>query len=162
MKQLILLCFATILFGCQQKVDNTKDLQNQIDRLENKLSDSYKPEFGEFMSNIQIHHSKLWFAGKNENWKLADFEINEIKENLEDIQNYETDRTESQMTPMINPALDSVSNAIQQKNLIQFERSYNLLTNTCVNCHRSTNYEFIQITIPNQQTFSNQRFKLEN
>ena len=35
------------------------------------------PGFEEFMSNIQAHHAKLWFAGQNHNWKLADFEIHE-------------------------------------------------------------------------------------
>ena len=163
MKNIFLLGLVCILFSCQPKVDDhSKVLQNQIDTLKSELSETYKPGFGEFMSNIQVHHAKLWFAGENENWKLADFEINEIKENLDDIQKYETDRPESIMIPMINPALDSVLNAIQQKNLMQFERSYTLLTNTCTSCHRATNHEFIQIKIPSQQNFSNQRFKLED
>ena len=163
MKNILLLGLICILFSCQPKVDDhSKELQNQIDKLKSELSETYKPGFGEFMGNIQVHHSKLWFAGKNENWELADFEINEIKEALEDIEKYQSERTESKSIPMINPALDSVSNAIQQKNLIQFERSYKLLTNTCTSCHQATNHEFIQIAIPSQQNFSNQRFKLEN
>jgi len=163
MKNIFLLGLICTLFSCQPKVDDhSKELQNQIDNLKSELSETYKPGFGEFMGNIQVHHSKLWFAGKNENWELADFEINEIKEGLNDIEKYQSERTESKSIPMINPALDSVSNAIQQKNLIQFERSYKLLTNTCTSCHQATNHEFIQITIPSQQNFSNQRFKLED
>jgi hypothetical protein len=162
MKNIILLGLICTLFSCQPKVDDhSKELQNQIDNLKSEISETYKPGFGEFMGNIQVHHSKLWFAGENENWKLADFEINEIKEALEDIEKYQSERPESKSIPMINPALDSVSNAIQQKNLIQFQRSYNLLTNTCTNCHQATNHGFIQIKIPSQQNFSNQRFKLE-
>tara|TARA_R110001592_G_scaffold342014_3_gene631529 strand:- start:2254 stop:2745 length:492 start_codon:yes stop_codon:yes gene_type:complete len=163
MKNILLLGLICILFSCQPKVDDhSKELQNQINNLKSELSETYKPGFGEFMGNIQVHHSKLWFSGKNENWELANFEINEIKEALEDIEKYQSERTESKYIPMINPALDSVSNAIQQKNLIQFERSYKLLTNTCTSCHQATNHEFIQITIPSQQNFSNQRFKLED
>lgn len=162
MKNILLLGLVCILFSCQPKVDDhSKELQNQINNLKSELSKTYKPGFGEFMGNIQVHHSKLWFAGENENWKLADFEINEIKENLEAIQKYETDRQESEMIPMIKPALDSVSHAIQKQNLSEFKSSFNLLTNTCVNCHQATKHEFIQIQVPDMQIFRNQKFKIE-
>jgi hypothetical protein len=101
----------------------------------------------------------LWFAGNNENWKLADFEIDEIREGLEAIEKYQTERTESQYIPMIYPALDSVSNAIKNRSLPQFVRSYKQVTKMCATCHQTTHHEFIQITLPSQQTFSNQRFK---
>lgn len=162
MKNILLLGLICTLFSCQPKVDDhSKELQSQIDNLKSELSETYKPGFGEFMGNIQVHHSKLWFAGENENWKLADFEINEIKENLEDIQKYETDRPESEMIPMIIPALDSVSHAIQKQSSVRFKRSFNLLTNTCVSCHRATKHEFIQIQEPDMKIFSNQKFKME-
>lgn len=162
MKNILLLGLVCVLFSCQPKVDDhSKELQNQINNLKSELSETYKPGFGEFMGNIQVHHSKLWFAGENENWKLADFEINEIKENLEAIQKYETDRQESEMIPIIKPALDSVSHAIQKQNLSEFKSSFNLLTNTCVNCHQATKHEFIQIQVPDMQIFRNQKFKIE-
>ena len=91
-------------------------LQNRIDSLGKKLADTYKPGFGEFMSGIQAHHAKLWFAGQNQNWKLADFEVHEMMEAIEDIQKYQTERKESQKIGMITPVLDSVNSAIQQKN----------------------------------------------
>jgi len=149
------------LLSCQQNTNETQRLQRQINDLKSKQPNVYTPGFGEFMGNIQVHHSKLWFAGENENWKLADFEINEIKENLEAIQKYETDRQESEMIPMIKPALDSVSHAIQKQNLSEFKSSFNLLTNTCVNCHQATKHEFIQIQVPDIQVFRNQKFKVE-
>ena len=68
------------LAACNQQGGNTQQLQAQIDSLQHKLDSTYKPGFGEFMSSIQVHHNKLWFAGTNNNWKLADFEITEIKE----------------------------------------------------------------------------------
>ena len=148
------------LLACNQQTDNTQVLQNRIDSLEQKLADTYKPGFGEFMSGIQAHHSKLWFAGQNENWKLADFEVHEIMEAIEDIQKFQTERKESQMIEMINPALDSINNAIQQKNSKLFKSSYTLLTNTCNNCHRATNFEFNVVKIPETQPFSNQDFKI--
>lgn len=148
------------LAACNQEKDNVQVLQNRMDRLENKLADTYKPGFGEFMSGIQAHHSKLWFAGQNENWKLADFEVHEIMEAIENIQKFQTERKESQIIDMINPALDSINNAINQKNPALFKISFSLLTNTCNECHKATNFEFNVFKIPEVQPFSNQDFKV--
>jgi hypothetical protein len=158
-KAFIILSLTFGLIACNQQADKTEDLQKKVDSLEIKLSEVYKPGFGEFMSIIQAHHAKLWFAGKNQNWKLADFEVHEIMEVVEDIQKYETERKESRMIGMINPALDSVNSTIKRKNPEQFKSSYNFLTNTCNNCHHTVNFEFNVIKIPDIQTFSNQDFK---
>jgi hypothetical protein len=147
------------LFACNPPPDNTKVLQDRIDSLESKLADTYKPGFGEFMSSIQVHHNKLWFAGQNKNWKLADFELHEIKEAVEAIVKYQTEREESKMIGMLNPALDSVDISIQQRNSALFKSSYISLTNTCNNCHRAANFEFNVVKIPDNPPFSNQDFK---
>lgn len=147
------------LFSCNQQTDNTKILQNRIDSLEIKLADTYKPGFGDFMSSIQAHHLKLWFAGKNENWKLADFEVHELMEAVEDIQKYQAGRKESEMIGIIIPPLDSISKAIQQRNSVLFESSYTLLTNTCNQCHSEVDFEFNVVKIPDSSPFSNQEFK---
>jgi len=151
-----------MLSACNQQNGDLSKLQAQIDSLQNKLNNTYKPGFGEFMSSIQVHHNKLWFAGQNQNWKLADFEIHEIQEAIEDIEMFQTEREESQKIGMIKPALDSVTAAIEQKNNTLFKSSYVLLTNTCNNCHQATNFEFNQVKIPDTPPFSNQVFKQPN
>lgn len=160
MKEIVLIALIVGLWGCGQPTKNSQNLQNRIDSLEQKLDNSYKPGFGEFMSGIQTHHSKLWFAGQNQNWKLADFEIHEIMEAIEDIQKYETDRKESQLIGMINPAIESINQAIKQKNPALFKSSFTYLTNTCNSCHRAANFEFNVVKIPDSQPFSNQDFKV--
>jgi hypothetical protein len=146
-----------ILAACNQPKD-IKQLQAQIDSLQNTSDNSYKPGFGEFMSAIQMHHAKLWFAGANNNWKLANFQMHKIQGYLGAIQQFNTDRPEAIAIRMINPAIDSVSNAIKQQNQQLFKSSFMLLTNTCNNCHRATQYEFNVITIPANPPVSNQNF----
>lgn len=145
--------------ACNPQADKTQQLQIQIDSLKSRLDNSYQPGFGEFMSSIQLHHAKLWFAGINNNWELADFEIHEIQESLDDIQQFNTDRLEAKTIGMISPAIDSVSNAIKQKNQLLFKSCYTLLTNTCNNCHKATKHEFNVVTIPAIPPISNQSFK---
>lgn len=144
--------------GCNRQSGKVRVLQNRVDSLETRLSAAYKPGFGEFMSSIQAHHSKLWFAGQAHNWKLADFEIHELMEAIDDIQNYQTEREESKEIGMVLPALDSVARAIKEENPKHFSDSYTKLTNTCNACHRATNFEFNIVKIPEEQTFSNQEF----
>ena len=160
MKQIILILFTFGLFACNQQTDKIQILQNRVDSLQSKLADTYKPGFGEFMSSIQIHHNKLWFAGQNQNWKLADFEIHEIIENIDAIKKYQSERKESQEIDMLEPALDSMNAAILQKNPLAFKNSYILLTNTCNDCHRATDFEFNVVKIPDNPPFSNQDFKV--
>src|ERR1700747_1670747 len=95
MKIVLSLLFVTLIIAsCSQQSDNTKQLQARIDSLQQKLNNTYKPGLGEFMLGIQEHHAKLWFAGINKNWALADFEVHEIGETVDDIKQYCTDRPE--------------------------------------------------------------------
>ena len=149
-----------ILVSCNQQSGDTQNLQSQIDSLQSHINKTYKPGFGEFMSSIQVHHEKLWFAGQNKNWKLADFEVNEIKEALQNIQDYCIDRPETQSLTMINPIIDSINTSIQQQNFTSFKNSFILLTTTCNNCHKATRHEFNVIKLPETPPFSNQEFKL--
>lgn len=160
MKYIVLILTAFVYVGCNRSADNTASLQNRIDSLEKRLSKTYKPGLGEFMSSIQVHHAKLWFAGQNRNWKLADFEVHEMMEAFDNIRQYQAERKESEKTTMIDPALDSVNAAIMQKDAAYFNRSYVLLTNTCNNCHHAVNFEFNVVKVPDIPPLSNQDFKI--
>ncbi|UAY55080.1 hypothetical protein [Arachidicoccus terrestris] len=159
MKCLFLALMAVGLSACNQQNDNTAYLQSQIDSLR---VNSYKPGFGEFMSSIQIHHDKLWFAGQNMNWELADFEMSEIRESLDDIKKYCTDRPEANSIDMIEQPLQNLDNAILHKDKEAFVKHYRVLTATCNSCHQKTAHGFNVITIPTAPPFTNQLFKMQN
>ena len=46
--------------------DSLKDVQQQLDQLKQQA-----PGLGEYMSTIQLHAAKLWFADGASNWDLA-------------------------------------------------------------------------------------------
>ncbi|MBI3511452.1 MAG: hypothetical protein HY064_12375 [Bacteroidetes bacterium] len=154
--------FTVAFFACDHPQDNYKvnELATRVDSLEKNSEKFYKPGFGELMSNIQTHHIKLWFAGKNKNWPLADFEIHEIIESFEDIAAYETDRPETKLASIILPDLDSVSDAINRNDEPLFERSYTNMTATCNDCHHNAKFEFNEIKIPESNPFSDQEFEM--
>ena len=159
MKYLLTILLFIACVSCNQHDKQVEQMQLKIDSLQKELAETYKPGFGEFMSGIQVHHAKLWFAGQNQNWPLADFEILEIQEALEDIQKFCADRDETKSIAMFNAPVDSVSNAIRQKDLSRFNSSYILLTKTCNYCHLETKHEFNVVTIPTSVPVVNQDFK---
>lgn len=160
MRYFLLVAVFPLLLSCNPSVENsTEILQSRIDSLQKKLDHVYAPGLGEFMSSIQVHHNKLWFAGTSGNWELANFEMEEIRESIEDINRYNTYRPEIISLPMIVPPLDSLESAIRQKNMAAFKSSFTLLTYTCNNCHKATKHAFNVIRIPDKPPFSNQSFE---
>jgi hypothetical protein len=160
-KTLILFLMATIMSmnACQDQSAEIAALKSRVDSLEKQMADSYKSGFGEIMLGIQAHHAKLWFAGINQNWALADFEVEEIEEALEDLQKYQAEREETRLVPTINPAIEGMDEAIKKQDVEVFKSSFVSLTEACNTCHKNTKAEFNVIKVPDQSPFSNQVFK---
>jgi hypothetical protein len=153
-----ILLFAALLTGCNSHTEQTQSLQSQIDSLRLRLNNLYAPGMGELMSNIQLHHSKLWFAGEHQNWPLAEYNESLIQSAFKKIQLYHGSKPEAKAAFMIFPAMDSISKAISEKNKGAFERSFRLMTVTCNNCHTVTSHPFNVITVPKIPPVTDQDF----
>ena len=155
---LITLALSAVLIAFFEScgTNDSAAMQAKIDSLSKQVNQSYRPGLGEFMMGIQVHHAKIWFAGKNQNWDLANFEVGEIKETLNDVKQYCTDRPEVKSLPIIYPALDSLANAIKAQNPQQFEKSFIFLTKSCNDCHETTHHGFNVIKIPDVPPVTNQ------
>ena len=159
MKNPYYLLLLITLASCNNNNDRYASLEKKIDGLQTKLTQTYKPGLGEFMASVQLHHAKRWFAGKNENWTLADFEITEIREALDDIPVYCADRPELKQLAIIQPAIDSISNAVAAKSTPpRFTTGFTQLTASSNSCHQATQHAFNVIKIPTTPPFSNQDF----
>jgi len=161
MKNLLLSVLIFGLFSCNNQNTNTQALQNQIDSLKVQLNNVYKPGFGFLMTNIQAYHAKLWFAGINKNWKLAQFELDEMEETVEKIEQFQKMRKEAELMDMMEPGIVDISRSIKQKDLDAFKKSYNELTIACNECHKLTDFEYNIVKVPETLEFSNQEFKLK-
>lgn len=158
MKLIVLISALLLLSACNRPSGHMSELEARIDSLQAELGRTYRPGLGEFMEAIQVHHAKLWFAGKAGNWDLANFEVHEIGEALGDIRAYCTNRPEVKDLGMLSTPLDSLSLAITRKDTGAFAHGFALLTATCNSCHQATGHGFNVITIPTAPPFSNQAF----
>ena len=124
--------------------------------------ESYQPGLGEFMTATQLRHAKLWFAGKSNNWALAAYEIDEIKEGLEDAAKYHANNdgvpVAELIKAIIDPRLEQLEKVIEGKSGTQFAAAFDELTNGCNSCHAKAGKGFIRIQRPTTPPVSNQNF----
>jgi len=130
------------------------------------LDDSYVPGMGEIMGATQMRHSKLWFAGQAENWDLASYELDEIKEGLEDaIKYHPVFKKDAPIAAMLGnfmaQPLSDIGNAIKAKDSAKFRTSFDGLTRGCNGCHEAAGQGFIVIKRPGALPYSNQEFAVK-
>jgi hypothetical protein len=122
----------------------------------------YAPGLGEFMTATQLRHAKLWFAGRENNWDLAAYEIDEITEGLEDAEKQFPTHDGIPVADMIkaniDPAVEELRKAVGAKSGTKFSVAFDKLTSACNTCHTGANKQFIRIQRPTSSPLSNQNF----
>lgn len=117
------------------------------------------------MSFMQYFSGKLYLAGVEENWELADFYSHELEEIAEEIveQDVEYDGNDiSKLTEaMLIAQIELMEDAIDAKDIPTFKRNYQTLINSCNACHVATGHSFVKISAPKENTY-NQDFSIPN
>ncbi|MFA5669520.1 MAG: hypothetical protein WC967_09750 [Balneolaceae bacterium] len=117
------------------------------------------------MSFMQHFSTKLYFAGIEENWELADLYSHELEEIAEEIveEDVEYDGNDiSKLTEaMLISQIELVEDAIDAKDLPTFKRNYQTLINSCNACHAATGHSAIKITVPTVNPY-NQDFSISD
>ncbi|HXC34100.1 MAG TPA: hypothetical protein VNZ56_16595 [Verrucomicrobiae bacterium] len=162
----LLIGFAAILLlGCsgQNNSNSNAALEAKVADLQ-KTMDDLKPGLGEIMGVIQQHHAKLYYAGTKSNWPLAQYELGEIQEGLDDAVKYyphfqDVQAPLTELVPtMTKGSLAQVGTAIAQRNEKEFVKAFDSLCVSCSNCHQAANHPFVKIQTPTEAMFSNQKF----
>ncbi len=125
---------------------------------------SYVPGLGELMSLNQMRHAKLWFAGEAGNWKLAAYELDELREGFDDVVRYHPLHKDSPVPigeaveKIMTEPLAEVGRAIERQDREGFARAYDVLTDGCNRCHQATNFGFNVVQRPTSNPYANQSF----
>ena len=139
--------------------DSLAGLRRQVDTLKQQV-----PGLGEFMSTIQLHIAKLWFAAEASNWELSSFELNELAEAIDGSRALHIVRNKVDISNVLqsvqNTQLELLHHSIESNNHKSFIEAYNQTLDVCNGCHRSAGYGFIHVIIPTSQPVTNQRWKM--
>ena len=99
--------------------------------------------------------AKLWLAGDVRNWDMADYQIDELKEGLEDVVKHFPVYKEMPVGQMIGTTIMTpiaeVEKAIKARDRGKFVSTFDKLTDTCNTCHQSANRAFIVVRAPRRR-----------
>ncbi|WP_298428696.1 hypothetical protein [Rhodoblastus sp.] len=124
---------------------------------------AYSPDLAELMVGAQLRHFKLAFAGRLQNWDLAEYEVVQLRKNFADAAHYFPNFQNVPVAKLIReysePALDDVSKSLKAKDSRGFQQAFNRLTEACNSCHQAAGMSFIKVRVPTASPFSNQVYK---
>jgi len=124
----------------------------------------FKPAMDDLMTMlIQPRHLKLYYAGEAKNWKLAAFELNELRGALlrigRTIPTYRGYSVESTVATMFSDPIKDVNTAIKAGDLAQFKTAYEGMTTACNACHTGMDHPFLVMKVPDAQIYPDQDFR---
>ena len=142
--------------------------QAQIAALKREIAELkksvYRPELGEQMLTLQIRHARLWFAGEAQNWLLAAFEIQELKEAFDAVveQNPEhpvflPQRLADILPAMTKAPIKALRDATDHGSKAEFEKAFDSLSAACTGCHHVAGNDFLVIERPRTPLLDNLR-----
>jgi hypothetical protein len=120
-------------------------------------SEQYLPRLGDIMNAVQTRHIKLWFAGKAQNWDLASYELRQLKAGLLEAAVLYEGIPVSNVTTMSKP-VQSISDAIDVRDLKRFAAAVGELTGGCNACHQQMQRGYIVIQAPTGAPYGDQSF----
>lgn len=135
-----------------------------VQSVEKRLAHSFR--MVDVMADYQRYADKIYFAGKAENWELAGWYLWKLRKaswvvadglvtEYRSVEDYDVaDLTQS----MLWPALDGLDSAVEAKNPVSFQKSYEALINTCNACHQVSQHGFVKVVEPDTPTHRNQQY----
>jgi heme exporter protein D len=140
-------------------------LQESLERAQADVATAkdLAPGLGEYMTTIQLHAGKLWFAAKASNWELAQYELDELKETMEAAKDLNAEKNGVKISGVLDSVLQTqvaqLAKTIKQKNQSEFQKSYDETLSACNGCHTEAGYKFIHIVRPTAPPVTNQRWE---
>jgi hypothetical protein len=102
--------------------------------------------FDAAMVEVGYRYSELYWAGKDENWDYATYQIEKIETAIANGIERRPKRAAS--ARMLDGALAPVKEAIGRHDASAFDSSLAALTNTCNACHQAERVPFIHVAPP--------------
>jgi len=156
--------FSAVAVAAAPVADDRAEIAALKKELAELKKSAYHPELGEQMLGLQIRHARLWYAGAAQNWVLAAFELQEVKEAFDAVVEQNPDHAifQPQRLADILPAMTkapvmALRDAIDHGNRAEFEKTFDGLSAACTACHRAAGNDFLVIERPKTPLLDNLR-----
>jgi hypothetical protein len=124
----------------------------------------FKPAMDDLMTMlVQPRHIKLYYAGQAKNWKLAAFQLNELRQALarigRTIPTYRNIGVDTAVASIFTDQVKAVDAAIKAADPAQFAAAYGEMTAACNACHVGMEHPFLVIKVPDAMNYPDQDFR---
>ncbi len=120
-------------------------------------------EVADVMNKLQRHANKLYFAGQHENWKLADFYVEEIEETAKAFSKMNVlhgqVNVSGLMGALVLPEIVELERAVSEADGPAFRKHYQALIVSCNACHTAARLPFVVVQDPKTPAYDNQRYE---
>src|SRR6266480_3880205 len=140
-------------------------LQDSLKRTQADVASTKElaPGLGEYMTTIQLHAGKLWFAASAANWELAQYELDELKETMEAAKALNAEKNGIKISNVLDSVLQTqvadLDKSIKGKRPTEFQKSYDDTLSACNGCHTEAGFKFIRIIRPVAPPVANQQWE---
>jgi hypothetical protein len=115
------------------------------------------PDQAHAMSDVDYHFTNLWFAGKAENWPLADFYWKESLSHMKcAVRIIPVRKDNAGKEVKLEDILQSIENSpymqmgevIKQQDAQKFEPTYKYIVEGCYSCHKASDKPYLRPRLP--------------
>lgn len=163
-----LLMVSAMAFVSSRKVNSTvervsSEEENRVLRADVDRLKSVAPEQARAMVDVDYHFSNLWFAGRSENWPLAEFYWQETLTHLrwgvtiipvrKDNAGQDVKLEEILKAMEQSPSMQ-MGDALAKRDAKFFEATYRSILEGCYSCHKAVDKPFLRPGIPRRPATS--------
>lgn len=114
---------------------------------------------GETMYELSRRFATVWFAGKAGNKQMVDYQIHEIEEVVEELEEPKPKEhgvdVHARLEADILPKLETIEEAVEAGDTAKFEETYRATISSCNNCHAMTEHDYVNVTVPEYNPYPN-------
>ena len=103
--------------------------QEKLETIENQFRG-----FDMAMVETGYRYQELYWAGQDENWEYADYQLEKIRKAIENGLERRPKRAKS-AEHFLTVALPEMGNALEKRDTTVFNKNFQMLTNSCISCH---------------------------
>lgn len=103
--------------------------------------------FDNTMVEIGYRYQELYWAGKDENWDYATYQIEKMKLTIENGLERRPKRAKS-ADHFLKSVLPEMLKSVQQRDTVIFNENFDMLTANCINCHSMEKVPYFTVKKP--------------
>ena len=150
MKNIYLLLVLFLLNACDKAKENGASQGNWIKGTEAEQIKTIEKQFRGFdnaMVETGYRYQELYWAGQDENWEYADYQLEKIRIAIENGLERRPKRAKSAEF-FLNTVLPEMEKSLQRKDTVAFNKGFQNLTISCNSCHAMEKVPFFTVQIP--------------